>query len=226
MAAFAQARSGVNFPTFYRDAVRGLRLRVFDQTENEVPEWVESVEVGDGLRAVVTLGAGVVSVDVSRMWGVSMDELVATATRNVNGLRFERKELGDIALAPVVATVGHPWVSSLITSVDEESKGPEGTIVAIPRADVMLTAPVTGAATVDSLEMMMLLCDELYDPTDGGVSPHVWWSWADGLHRITDRLHDGEVDIQPALNVAAFYFARALVHLANPCQECDRTGPA
>ncbi len=45
MAAFAQAQSGMSFPTGYPDAVPGLRLRIFDQNENEVPDWVGSVEV-------------------------------------------------------------------------------------------------------------------------------------------------------------------------------------
>jgi hypothetical protein len=189
MAAFAEARYGVAFPTYYREAAAGLRLRVVDQTENEVPEGVESVEVGDDLRAVATWGPAVVSVDVLGLWGVSIDEAVATATRNVRSLPFERKPLDDPA--HVVVTVGHPWVSSLISGIDDEAKGAEGAIVAIPRADVMMTAPVTGAETVDSLEVMLLLCDEIYDPDDAGVSPHVWWSWEDGLYRITDRLTNG-----------------------------------
>ncbi len=170
----------MSFPTRYPATVPGLRLRIFDQNENEIPEWVESVEVGDDLRAVVTWGIGVVPVDMSRRWGVSMDELVATATKNVHQLPFERKALNDGEPDPVVATVGHRWISSLITSLDDDAKGPEGTIVAIPRADVMLTAPVVGAATVDSLESIMLLCDEIYDHSAAGVSPHVWWSWHDG----------------------------------------------
>ena len=226
MVAFAQAQSSVSFPTRYRDAVPGLRLRIFDQNENEVPKSVESVEVGDDLRAVVTWGTSVLPVDMSREWGVSMDELVATATKNVHELPFQRKALNDGEPGPVVATAGHHWTSSLITSLDDDAKGPEGAIVAIPRADVMLTAPVVGAATVDSLESMMLLCDEIYDRADAGVSPHVWWSWHDGLYRITDRQRDGEVDIEPSMNVSAFYFVGALEHLVNPCEECGPTGPA
>jgi hypothetical protein len=49
-----------------------------------------------------------------------------------------------------------------------------------------------------------------------------WWSWEDGLYRITDRLTNGEVDIETATNLSAFYFQGALVHLVNPCEECDR----
>lgn len=225
MPAFAEAQSGV-FPTRYRDAVPGLRLRLFDTNENDVPEWVDSVEVGDDLRAVVTWGIGVVPADMSRKWGVSIDELVATATDNVHGLPSERKTLDDGPLGPVTATVGHHYVSSLITRLDEDAMGHEGAIVAVPRSDVMLTAPVTGASTVDSLEAMVALCDEIFDPDDAGISPHVRWSWNGGLYRITDRLPDGEIDIEPSTNVSAFYFARALEHLVNPCEECGRTGPA
>ena len=201
MAAFAQAQSSVSFPTRYRDAVPGLRLRIFDQNENEVPESVESVEVGDDLRAVVTWGTSVVPVDMSREWGVSMDELVATATKNVHELLFHRKALNVGEPGLVVATVGHHWTSSLITNLDDDAK-------------------------VDSLESMMLLCDEIYDRADAGVSPHVWWSWHDGLYRITDRQRDREVDIEPSMNVSAFYFVGALEHLVNPCEECGPTGPA
>ncbi len=125
-----------------------------------------------------------------------------------------------------MATVGHHWTSSLITSLDDDAKGPEGAIVAIPRADVMLTAPVVGAATVDSLESIMLLCHEIYDPADAGVSPHVWWSWHDGLYRITDRQRDGEVDIEPSMNLSACYFVGALEDLVNPCEECGRPAPS
>ena len=46
------------------------------------------------------------------------------------------------------------------------------------------------------------------------------------LYRITDRMPDGEVDIEPSMNVAAFYFVEALAHLANPCDECGRPGAA
>lgn len=226
MASFAEAHSQASFPTRYRDAVPGLRLRIFDSNENEAPEWIESVEVGDDLRAVVTWGIGVVPIEMSREWGVSMDELVATATKNVGEFPVERRTLNDPEPAPVVATMGHPWASSLVTGLDEAAKGLEGVIVAIPRFDMMLTAPVVGAPTVDSLEAMMLMCEAIYDRADGGVSPHVWWSWHDGLYRITDRGQNGVVDIEPSMNVSAFYFARALEHLVNPCEECGRTGPA
>jgi hypothetical protein len=208
MAAFAPAQSSVGFPTLYRDAVPGLRLRIFDQNENEVPESVESVEVGDDLRAVVTWRTSVVPVDMSREWGVSMDELVATATKNVHELPLQRKALNDGEPGPVVATVGHHWTSSLITSLDDDAKGPEGAIVAIPRADVML------------------LCDEIYDRADAGVSSHVWWSWHDGLYRITDRRRDRDVDIEPSMSVSAFHFVGALEHLVNPFEECGPTSPA
>jgi hypothetical protein len=43
---------------------------------------------------------------------------------------------------------------------------------------------------------MMLMCEAIYDRADGGVSPHVWWSWHDGLYRITDRGQNGVVDIE------------------------------
>lgn len=224
MAPLADSHTG-DFPARYQDAGPGLRLRVFDTSENVVPDRVASVEVGDDLRAVVTWGTEVVPVEVSTTWGVSFDELVATATDNVHGLTFDRTAL-DGGLGAVMATVGHHHVSSLITRLAPETMGHEGAIVAIPRSDVMLTAPVIGAVTADSLETMMILCHEIYDPAGGGVSPHVWWSWNGGLYRITDRRPDGEVDIEPSMNVSAFYFVRALEHLANPCEECERTGPA
>lgn len=226
MAAFADAPAGVSFPTRYGDAAPGLRLRVFDLNENDPPEAVASFEVGDDLRAVVTWGVGVVPTAVAGNWGVSMDELVATATGNIHSLPVERKTLDVPDLAPVVVTTGHAWVSSLVTRLDETYTGIEGAIVAIPRFDLLLSAPVVGSATVDSLEAMMLLCDAMFERDVSGVSPHVWWSWADGLYRITDRGQDGEVDIEPAMNVSAFYFVRALEHLVNPCEECGRTGPA
>ena len=224
MTAFAEAPSGVTFPARYHDAVSGLRLRVFDPTENELPDWVDSVEIGDDLRAAVAWGVFVVPIEMSKKWSVSMDELVATATERVAALPFERETLEHDGVA-VEVTLGHHWTSSLITQLDEVLSGPEGTIVGIPRGDVMLTAPVVGAETVDSLEMIMLLCDELYGASDGGISPYVWWSWHDGLYRITDREPDGSVDITPSANVSAFYLVRALEHLVNPCEECGRSGP-
>jgi len=124
----------------------------------------------------------------------------------------------------IEVALGHQWTSSLITQMDEASAGPEGTIAGIPSCDVMLTAPVVGAETVDSLEMIMLLCDDLYDPSDDGISPHVWWSWNDGLYRVTDRRPDGTIDIDPAANVSSFYLVRAIEHLVHPCDECGRTG--
>jgi hypothetical protein len=223
MTDFSAAPLDVHFPAGYRDAVRGLRLRLFDPTENELPHWVESVEIGDQLRAVVTSSVFVVPVEMSRRWGVSVDEMAATATEQVTALPFERGTLDRDGVV-IEVTLGHQWASSLITHLDEASAGPEGTIVGIPRCDVMLTTPVVGAETVDGLEMIMLLCDELYDSSDGGISPHVWWSWNDGLHRITDRQSDGTIDIDPAANVSAFYLIRAIEHLVHPCDECGRTG--
>ena len=225
MSLFADAPSAVRFPLRYPAAMPDLRLRVYDPTEEELPACVESVEVGDHLRVVVTWGTCIVPVEISRSWGVSMDELVATASQHVARLPVERHTL-ERDDGAVEATLGHPWASSLITRLDEEPKGPEGAVVAVPRGDLMLSAPVVGAATVDSLELIMLLCDELYDSSDGGISPYVWWSWHDGLYRITDRQPDGTIDISPSSNVSAFYFARALEHLVNPCEECGRTGPA
>ncbi|MEE8375604.1 MAG: hypothetical protein V3S26_04730 [Acidimicrobiia bacterium] len=223
MTAFAEAPLDVHFPARYRDAVPGLRLRLFDPTENELPDWVESVEIGDQLRAVVTSSVFVVPVEMSRRWGVSMDELVATATEQVAAIPFERETLERDGVV-IEVTRGHQWTSSLITQIDEVSAGPEGTIVGIPSCDVMLTAPVVGAETVDGLEMVMLFCDEVYKLSDGGISPHVWWSWNDGLYRITDRRPDGTIDIDPAANVSAFYLVRAIEHLAHPCDECAETG--
>lgn len=223
MTPFAEAPSCARFPTRYRDAVSGLRLLVVDPTEDELPEWVDSTEIGQHLRAVVTWGALVVPVELSRKWGASMDELLATATEQVAALPFDRETLERDGVVIEVA-LGHQWTSSLITQMDEASAGPEGTIVGIPSCDVMLTAPVVGAETVDSLEMIMLLCDDLYDPSDDGISPHVWWSWNDGLYRVTDRRPDGTIDIDPAANVSSFYLVRAIEHLVHPCDECGRTG--
>ncbi|MFV1961188.1 MAG: hypothetical protein ACC658_05080, partial [Acidimicrobiia bacterium] len=223
MTPFAEAPSCARFPTRYRDAVSGLRLLVVDPTEDELPDWVDSTEIGQHLRAVVTWGALVVPVELSRKWGASMDELLATATEQVAALPFDRETLERDGVVIEVA-LGHQWTSSLITQMDEASAGPEGTIVGIPSCDVMLTAPVVGAGTVDGLEMIMVLCDELYDPSDGGISPHVWWSWNDGLYRVTDRRPDGTIDIDPAANVSSFYLVRAIEHLVHPCEECGRTG--
>lgn len=149
---------------------------------------------------------------------------VATATERVSELPTERKTLTR-AGASVELTWGHPWASSLVAKIDDGLKGHEGAIVAAPVCDIMLSAPVLGEPTVESLEMIMLLCKELYDQS-GGVSPHVWWAWDKGLYRITDRWEDGEIRFEPSRNVSAFYLARALEHLVNPCDECGRTGPA
>ena len=225
MSPFADALSGVRFPLRYLAAMPDLRLRIYDPTEAELPDSVESVEIGDDLRAVVTWGTCIVPVEISRSWGVSMDELVATALDHVAELPVERHTL-ERDDGVVEAILGHPWASSLVMRLDEELRGAEGAVVAVPRGDLRLSAPVVGAVTVDSLELIMLLCDELYDASDGGISPHVWWSWHDGLYRITDRQPDGTIDISPSTNVSAFYFARTLEHLVNPCEECGRSGPA
>ena len=222
MTAFAEAPSCVRFPARYGDAVSGLRLRVFDPTENELPGWVDSTDIGQHLRAVVTWGALVVPVELSRKWGVSVDELVATATERVVELACERDTI-ERDQAAIEVTLGHHWTSSLITRVNEVPGGPEGTIVAIPCSDVMMTAPVVGALTIDSLELIMDLCHELYDPADNGITPHVWWSWNHSLWRLTDRQPDGSVDFHPAANVAAFYLVEAIEHLVDPCDECGRT---
>lgn len=225
MGSYVESTAEVMFPSRYRDAKGDLRLRIYDPTEDDIPDWVASVEVGDHLRAMVSWHICVVPSSMLGIWKVSLDEIVATATRNVAALPAQRHTLnrGDCRVEVIV---GHLWASSLITCVGDDLKGHEGAIVAVPRADVMLSAPVIGQPTVDSLEMMMLLCDALYDRDDSGVSPHVWWAWNDGLYRVTDRFEDGEVDIQPPRNVSAHYLLGALRHLINPCEECGRDGPA
>jgi hypothetical protein len=170
MTDFSTAPSDVHFPVEYRDAASGLRLRLFDPTENELPEWVESIEIGEHLKAFVTWGPQVVPVELTRKWSVSMDELVATATEHVAALPSERGTLERDGVV-IEVTLGHHWASSLITHLDDASAGPEGAVVGIPSSDVMLTAPVVGAETVDGLEMIMLLGNELYDSFDGGISP-------------------------------------------------------
>lgn len=59
-------------PARYGDAVSGLRLRVFDPTENQLPDWVDSTEIGQHLRAVVTWGALVVPVELQEVGSGSL----------------------------------------------------------------------------------------------------------------------------------------------------------
>lgn len=224
MSTFAEVPTSARFPSRYRDATSDLRLRVYDPTEEELPEWVSSEEVGDRLRAVVSWNNCVIPVEILRKWGVSTDELIATATDNLARLPSKADNL-DREGVVIRATLGHSWVSSLITRLGDEAMGPEGAIAAIPHTGLLLTAPVVGLPTVDSLELMMLISDELCS-SEGGLSPHVWWAWHGGLYRITDRQPDGTVDIETTTNASAFYFAGALEHLVHPCEECGRSRPA
>ena len=221
VAVFAEFPTGGQFPPRYHDARAGLRLRVVDRTENQVPDWVVSVEIGDSLSALVTWGPLLVPVELAQQWMVSTDELVTAATDQVVSLPVERRVHMRNA-ASVEVTLGHVWASSLITRVGRNAETAEGVIIGIPRCDVMMTAKVDESA-IDALELIMLACDELYDPADAGVSPHVWWYYQDKLWRLTDRRSDGTIDIEHHANVAAFHLVGAIEHLMNPCEECGRS---
>lgn len=46
--------------------------------------------------------------------------------------------------------------------------------MAIPHPSVMIAIPVVGAETVTGLEIMMGLCDELFEIDRTGISLFVW----------------------------------------------------
>ena len=165
-------------------------------------------------------GPLLVPVELAQQWVVSTDELVTAATERVVSLPVERLVHMRNA-ARVEVTLGHAWVSSPITRVGQSAETAEGVITGIPRCDVMMTAKVDESA-IDALELIMLACEELYDPTDAGVSPHVWWYCQDNLWRLTDRQTDGTIDTEYHANVAAFHLVGAIEHLMNPCEECGR----
>lgn len=221
MSIFSEIEVDARVPARYRDARSGLLFRVVDETETEAPDRLVTTAIGDGLVAAITWGPVAVTDDVMKTWGVSVDEVMATAVANIASPPVER-DTTDVEGATVDITVGHHWVSSLLVDRVKEGDTEEGFLAAIPRTDVLATTPVVGAETVDGLEALMAMCDEVYDPEDGGISPFVWWWYQDNYWRVTDRTEDGSIDFLFNSNVCAFHLYRAIEHLANPCAECGR----
>ncbi len=221
MSTFSNASTGAQLPVRYRDARSELRFRVVDSTEKDPPDILVTSRIGDGLVAAITWGPVAVTSDVMRMWGVSIDEAMATAAANIAALAVERPTRG-VEGAKVEMTVGHHWVSSLIVDRARYSESEEGFLVAIPRSDVMVTTPVVGAETVDSLETLMAVCEELFDPDGLGISPFVWWWYQDHYWRVTGRADDGTIDLPYHTHFAAYRLVGAISHLAHPCAECER----
>jgi hypothetical protein len=208
-------------PARYRDARAGLRLGVVDTTVDHVPANAASYEIGDDLALVPTWGMFAVTDALMGHWGVSIDELVATASGNVTALPAERSthHSGE---ATVEAVIGHHWVSSLIVDIARSSRGEDGFLVAVPRSDVMAVTPVVGVETLDGLDALIAISEGLYDPDDLGISPHVWWWFQGAYRRVTDHTEGGSLDFLHHTNLSAFYLARAIEHLAGPCIECGR----
>lgn len=220
MSNFAAVSAQV--PARYRDARSGLRFRVIDVTEDEAPDVVVTTEIGDGLLGALFWERIGVTSDTMKTWGVSPDEAMATATANIEALPVNT-ETRKVSGADVDITSGDAWASSLIVAESRKADTEDGFLVAIPHASVMITTQVVGAETVEGLEFLMNMCDELYGIDEwSGISPHVWWWFDDNYWRVTDRTEDGSIDFRFHTNVNAYHLAGAIEHLANPCDECGR----
>lgn len=227
MSTFADSYVNARFPARYRDAQPKLRFRVVDVTEQEAPDMLVTTEIGDGLLAALLWDQIAVTADTMKIWGVSIDEAMATATANIDAMDITPsvKEAGG---AKIHLKGGNPWVSSLIVSEAKNAEAEDGFLMAIPHGSVMITTPVVGAETISGLEIMMGLCAELFGIDGTGVSPFVWWWYDDNYWRVTDRTEDGSIDFRHHTNVNAYHLAGAIQHLANPCAECgrDRSSPS
>jgi hypothetical protein len=221
MSTFAGSHVNARFPACYRDAKPGLRLRVVDVTEDEAPEVLVTSEIGDRLLAALVWDRLAVTSSTMQTWGVSIDEAMATAIANVEAMPVKTGVKAADG-ASIRITHGHPWVSSLVIAESQKANREDGFLVAIPHGSVMITTPVTGAETVRGLEMLMSLCDELFEVDGTGVSPFVWWWYQANFWRVTDRTHDGSIDFSPPANTCAYHLAGAIEHLATPCAECGR----
>ena len=221
MSTFADTYIDAQFPAQYRDARSGLRFRVVDITEKGAAEMLVTTEIAEGLVAAITWGPLAVTAGIMKTWGVSIDEAMATATANIVALPIEGATR-DIDGAKVEITVGHHWVSSLIVDQARRNESEHGFLVAIPRSDVMVTAPVVGAETVDSLEFLIELSEDMFDADAFGISPHVWWCYQSIYRRVTDRTEDGSIDLLLNTNLNAYHLGGAIRHLAHPCAECGR----
>lgn len=221
MSTFADFHVNARVPARYRDARSGLRFRVVDVTEEEAPDILVTTEIGDGLLAALMWDRIAVTTDTMKTWGVSIDEAMATAIANIDALDVGTsvKEAGG---AKIHLKGGNPWVSSLVVSESKNAESEEGFLMAIPHPSVMIASPVVGAETVTGLEIMMGLCNELFDVDATGVSPFVWWWYDDNYWRVTDRTEDGSIEFRHHTNLNAYHLAGAIQHLANPCAECGR----
>lgn len=221
MSTFADFHVNARVPARYRDARSGLRFRVVDVTEQAAPDVLVTTEIGDGLLAALMWDRIAVTNDLMTTWGVSMDEAMATALSNIDALEVVTS-VKEANGAKIHMKAGHPWVSSLVVSQAKKAESEDGFLMAIPHPSVLITTPVVGTGTVSGLEIMMVMCEELFDIDGTGVSPFVWWWYDDNYWRVTDRSEDGTVEFRHHLNVNAYHLAGAIQHLANPCPECGR----
>lgn len=221
MSTFADFYVNARVPARYRDARSGLRFRVVDVTEQAAPDVLVTTEIGDGLLAALMWERNAVTADAMKTWRVSIDEAMATAIANIDALEIETT-VKEADGAKIHLKAGHPWVSSLIVSEARKEESEDGFLMAIPHPSALITTPVVGVETVSGLEIMMVMCEELFDVDGTGVSPFVWWWYDDNYWRVTDRSEDGTTEFRHHMNVNAYHLAGAIQHLAHPCAECGR----
>lgn len=221
MSTFADFYVNSRVPARYRDARSGLRFRVVDVTEQAAPDVLMTTEIGDGLLAALMWERIAVTTDAMKTWGVSIDEAMATAISNIDALEV-KTSVKEANGAKIRLKAGHPWVSSLVVSQGRKAESEDGFLMAIPHPSALITTPVVGAGTVSGLEIMMVMCEELFDVDGTGVSPFVWWWCDDNYWRVTDRSEHGTIEFRHHINVNAYHLAGAIQYLANPCAECGR----
>lgn len=219
MSTFADFYVNARVPARYRDARSGLRFRVVDVTEQAAPDVLVTTEIGDGLLAALMWERIAMTADAMKTWGVSIDEAMATAIANIDALEVDAT-MKEADGAKIHLKAGHSWVSSLIVSEARKADSEDGFLMAIPHPSALITTPVVGVETVSGLEIMMVMCEELFGVDGTGVSPFVWWWYDDNYWRVTDRSEDGTIEFRHHMNVNAYHLAGAIQHLASPCVEC------
>jgi hypothetical protein len=200
------ARAGdLEPPTTFEEARALLKVRIYPSDQPMVTgSNVVSSPLAPGLARVLVFDLPTTVATVPRERLVDwppVDELFAIATSN---LRDEPQPAHEsVALkngGTIDVQLGDSFfVASRVLMLPEvaDLDGARGALVAIPHRHALLVHPIRDLATIEAINVMVVLADQWYREGPGSLSPTVHW-WHDGaLTPIPSEVRDGKVSVYP-----------------------------
>ncbi|MFT4975563.1 MAG: hypothetical protein ACI8S6_001450 [Myxococcota bacterium] len=185
-----------------------IRLYPLDQVQ-ENDDILLFRPIGGDLAAVLVydLPDSIFSVEpgVAASWPVTTDEIWSAALENIRTEEpppsIDRLDLGEAEA--VIAFGDSFFVTSrilLLGDVMDEEDFPHGALVVVPHRHALIFHPITtSTSTLDALNELILVADEMFAEGPGSLSPDVYWWRPERIERIPVAIDDeaGELIIDP-----------------------------